>query len=274
MYFFHQWHHPTGLRNRYVLCYEGNPGQQPNRWLRSRIIPVGDIQRLDVTVKYFSSKCADLSFVFCNDSFFAYVWESNTSVLSNQIPEPINSFSSYRIFGIINRRQQNNPTVLTIPLEVKSKFIVLGFRDQGGCRTLLSVKVSYTICPRKTLKDSLISLPQTSSPFSIMKSIAVNGSCATDSVQAVQGSMSVLCESSGEWNTSRLEGRCFCNENMENAGGICKGIHYFFFFLSRERILPLATLPNSVTISRISTDVVEVKRRPHWKYKTNNYLHI
>ena len=227
MYFLHQWRHPAaGPRNRYTVCSGDSRGQQPNRWLRSGIIPVGDIQRLDVTVKYSSSKCASLSFIFCNDSVFAYVWESNTSVTSDKIPKPISSFGSYRIFGTINR-PQNNPTVLTIPLEVKSKFIVLGFRDQGGCRILFSVKVSYTICPRKTLKDSLISLPQALSPFGIMESIPVNGSCATDSVQAVYGSMIVHCESRGEWNTSRLEGRCFCKESMENTGGICKGIHFF-----------------------------------------------
>ena len=226
LYFFHQWHHPSqGPRNRYTLCYGDSNGQQPNSWLRSRIISLGDIQRLEVTVEYFLTNCPS-SFTFCNESLFAYVWESNTSVLSDKIPHPISSFGSYRLFAIINR-PPNNPTVLTIPLEVKSKFIVLGFRDQGGCRTLFSVKISYNVCPVETLKDNLVSLPRTSSPFSSMESIPVNGSCATDSVQAVQGSMSVLCESSGEWNTSSLEGKCFCKENMENAGGICKGIHFF-----------------------------------------------
>ena len=230
MFLFHQWAHPNGdKRNRYSVCNGGSIGQQPNKWLRSRIISVGDTQRLDVTVKYQSRDCQPLSFTFCNESFFAYVWESNTSVLLDKIPQPINSFGSYRIFGIINRQLTNSPVLTSVPLEVKSKFIVLAFRDQGGCRTLFSVKVSYTICPGKTLKDSLVSLPQKLSPFSIMESIPVNGSCATDSVQAVQGSMIVHCESSGEWNTSSLEGKCFCKENKENIRGVCKGIHFFFY---------------------------------------------
>ena len=63
-----------------------------------------------------------------------------------------------------------------------------------------------------------------------MESIPVNGSCATNSVQAVHGSIIAHCESSGEWNTSSLQGRCFCKENKENIGGVFKGIH----FLSRE----------------------------------------
>ena len=115
---------------------------------------------------------------------------------------------------------------------------MLGFRDQGGCRTLFSVKVSYNMCLKKTLKYSLVSLSQTLPVLVNFESIPVNGSCATDSVQVVQGSMIVFCESSGEWNTSLLEGRCVCKENMENIGGICRGmlfivllVIFFFKFL-------------------------------------------
>ena len=193
------------------------------------IIPVGEGKSLDVTVKYFSFPCQPPHH-FCNESFFAYVWESNTSVTRDKIPDPITSYSSYRRFGTINR-QQGDPSILTIPLEVNSTFIVLGFHDQGGCRRLYSVKVSYDVCVEKTLKDSLVSLPQTLPLLRNMQSIPIEGSCTTDSIQAGQGSMIVLCESSGEWNISLLEGRCVCKENMENKGGICKGV--FNILLSR-----------------------------------------
>ena len=106
---------------------------------------------------------------------------------------------------------------------------MLGFRDQGGCRRLYSVKVSYDVCVGKTLKDSLVSLPKTLPPLRDLQSIPVNGSCATDSDQAEQGSMTVLCESTGEWNTSLLEGRCVCKENRENIGGICSGMILWCF---------------------------------------------
>ena len=224
--FIHQWRYPTAVgapRNRYTLC-DGGTGQQPNRWLRSKIIPVGDKQRLVVTVKYSSSQCQP-SWTFCNESFFAYVWESNRSVLSDKIPHPIYRFDSYRRFATISRPPVN-PTVLSLPLEVKSKFIVLGFRDQGGCRTLFSVKVSYNVCLKKTLKDSLVSLPKTFPLLLGLESFPVEGSCATDTVQAEQGSMVVFCESNGEWNTSTLEGRCVCKENMEDIGGNCKGMTF------------------------------------------------
>ena len=224
VYFFPQWHHlivPGMPKNRYGVCHV-NSLQEPNYWLRSDIISVGQVQRLDVTVTYFSNNCPQ-SHTYCNASFSAYVWESNVSVTQRFIPHPINSFGSYRRFATINR-QNANPSILTITLPVNSKFIVLGFRDQGGCRTLFSVKVTYDVCPGKPLINSLVSLPQTLVPINNLDSIEVNGSCTENSFQAVEGSLSVLCESTGEWNTSRLEGKCVCKENMENNGGICKSM--------------------------------------------------
>ena len=224
MLFFPQWNYPTvpgNPRNRYTLCNKDIQGS--NFWLRGKeVIPVGEVQRVDVTVKYSSSPCILPSDSVCNESFFAYVWESNKSVTRDKIPNPISSFGSYRKFATINLQATNQPSSLTIPLRINSKFIVLGFRDQGGCRTLYSVKVTYRVCPERTLNNSLVSLPKTLAPFNL-QSIPVNGSCTANSFQAVEGSLSVLCESTGEWNTSTLQGKCVCKENMENNGGICKG---------------------------------------------------
>ena len=191
---------------------------------------------MDVTVGYHTIACRDRQpYNFCNNSFSAYVWESNTTIA---IPDPITSYSSYRRFATY-KHPQNADHSLTIPLHVNSKFIALGFHDQGGCRRLYSVKVSYDVCVGKTLKDSLVSLPETLPPLGNLRSVPVEGKCTTDSVQAVQGSITVLCESSGEWNTSLLEGiQCLCKENRENTGGICSGMFLFVCFVSKECSLP------------------------------------
>ena len=218
-----QWHHPAGLntqnQNRYTICHRDNP-KEPNNWLRSRIIEVGHFQRLDVTFRYSSLQCFQ-SDSFCMESFYAYVWESNTSVTPQQIPHPINAFQVYRRFANITR-ESDEETNLTVPLHVTSKYIVLGIRDQGGCRTLFSVKVSYKVCIEKTLEDSLVSLPST---VSLEESTPVQGICIANSVQIVPGNLIVFCDSDGEWNTSRLESRCVCKEkNTENARGVCTGM--------------------------------------------------
>ncbi|KAK2552728.1 hypothetical protein P5673_026141 [Acropora cervicornis] len=45
-----KWYHPTGQNTRYSICNPDNP-QEPNNWLRSPVIEVGDIQRLDVSFR-------------------------------------------------------------------------------------------------------------------------------------------------------------------------------------------------------------------------------
>ena len=215
-----QWYHPTGqtTQNRYGICNPNNL-QEPNNWLRSPVIEVKDIQRLDVTFRYSSQQCGQ-SASFCKDFFYAYVWESNTSVAEQQIPHPINNFHLYRRFANITG-VSDEEAILTVPLHVASKYIVLGIRDQGGCRTLFSVKLSYKVCIEKTLEDSLVSLPLT---VSLVESTPVQGICMANSVQIVPGNLTVFCDSDGEWNTSRLESRCVCNEDLENARGVCTGM--------------------------------------------------
>ena len=151
-----------------------------------------------------------------------YVWESNTSVATVQIPHPIEDFYLYRSFSNITLKSDQE-TNLTVPLHVTSNYIVLGIRDQGGCRTLFSVKVSYKVCFEKTLKDSLVSLPSTAS---LVESTPVQGICMANSKQILPGNLTVFCDSDGEWNTSRLESRCVCKEDTENERGDCKGMEY------------------------------------------------
>ena len=212
-----QWYQPTAQNDRYAIYNPDNP-QEPNNWLRSFIIKVGDIQRLDVTFRYFSRQCSQ-SASFCQESFYAYVWESNTSVIPRQIPHPINDFQLYRRFANITR-QSDEDTILTVPLHVTSKYIVLGIRDQGGCRTLYSVKVSYKFCVKKTLKDLLVSFPLM---LAQVESTPVQGICMANSRQIVPGNLTVFCDSDGVWNTSRLKSRCVCKEDMENRQGKCTG---------------------------------------------------
>ena len=217
-----QWYHPSGRPNRYDVCNLHN-SHEPNNWLRSYVIEVGDIERLDVTFRYFSHRC-NPPVGFCKEYFYAYVWESNTSVTEQQIPHPINAFQLYRLFANITR-QSDQETNLTVPLQVTSKYIVLGIRDQGGCRILYSVKVHYKFCNKKTLEHNLASFP---SILAQIESIPVQGICIANFRQIVPGNLTIFCDSDGEWNTSRLESRCVCEEDLENREEMCTGMCVLF----------------------------------------------
>ena len=198
----------------------GSTPFEPNNWLRSNLIQKRDVNRVDVTAEYSVSQCPQ-SALYCKEYFDAYVWETDTNVTPDKIPHPINSNSSYRRFASFNR-QSSGFTVLTVPLVLSRRYFVLGFRDQGGCRTLNSVKITYNVCPRTTLSRILVSVPRTLAPSNDRESISVLGECAANSV-LVSNSLNVLCESSGEWNITLLGGGCVCKEDMENIGGKCAG---------------------------------------------------
>ena len=94
---------------------------------------------------------------------------------------------------------------------------------------MYSVKISYKVCIETTLEDCLVSLPST---ICEEESTPVQGNCSANSVQIMPDNLTVLCDSDGEWNTSRLESRCVCKEDMENKAGVCQGMHDYFPLLT------------------------------------------
>ena len=143
-------------------------------------------------------------------------------VTSDNIPKPQTGNSSYREIATISGLASAQ-TVFPIALQLKSKYFVVGFLDQGGCKVLYSVRITYNVCPATTLSGSLVHLTKTVAPSSTLESVQVKGMCAANSFH-IQGSLNVTCESSGQWNVSQFEGKCVCNEDMENVGGTCSGM--------------------------------------------------
>ena len=177
---------------------------------------------MSVSVRYtITSFCSSQPNTFCDENIGVYVWESVSHVTTDLIPNPVTSNSSYREFATI--RGQASDQTISLALQLTKRYIVLGFLDQGGCKILSSVRITYNICPETTLHDSLVKLRETVAPSSVFESILVEGKCAENSFH-IQGSLNVTCESSGQWNVSQFEGKCVCKEDMENVGGICTGM--------------------------------------------------
>ena len=183
-----------------------------------------NVKRVTVAVTYtIASFCSGQPpSSFCDEKIGVYVWESDVKVTSDKIPNLLTSNSSYREIATISG-QASVQTVFPITLQLKGKYLVLSFLDQGGCKVLYSVRITYNICPSTTLQGSLVYLQETLAPLSALKSVEVKGMCAADSFR-IQGSLNVSCESSGQWNVSQFEGKCVCKEDMENIGGTCSGM--------------------------------------------------
>ena len=209
------------MPNHFTLC--NSFLQEPKNWLRSTLIGVHSIDRVSVSVKYtITSFCSSQpSNTFCTDNIGVYVWESDLKVTTDFIPDPLTSNSSYREFATI--RGQASDQTISLALQLTKRYIILAFLDQGGCKILSSVRITYNICPETTLRDSLVKLRETVAPSSVFESILVEGTCAENSFH-IQGVLNVTCESSGQWNVSQFKGKCVCKEDMENVGGTCTGM--------------------------------------------------
>ena len=209
------------MPNHFTLC--SSFLQEQKNWLRSPVIDVHSIDRVRVSVRYtITSFCSSQpSNRFCTDNIGVYVWESDVKVTSDLIPDPVTSNSSYREFATI--RGQANDQTISLALQLTRRYIVLGFLDQGGCKILSSVRITYNICPLTKLRDVLVDLPETLAPSNALKSVQVGGLCAPNSFH-IQGSLNVACESSGQWNVSQFKGKCVCKEDRENVEGTCTGM--------------------------------------------------
>ena len=208
------------MSNHYTLC--GSFLQERKNWLRSPLIDVHSIDGVSVSVRYtITSFCSSQPNTFCDENIGVYVWESVSHVTTDLIPNPVTSNSSYREFATI--RGQASDQTISLALQLTKGYIVLGFLDQGGCKILSSVKITYNICPLTKLRDVLVDLPETLAPSNALKSIQVGGLCTPNSFH-IQGSLNVACESSGQWNVSQFKGKCVCNEDRENVGGTCTGM--------------------------------------------------
>ena len=223
---FLQWNW-LGLPIRYRACDIDfkQSDSKPSNWLVSGQIAVTEANRIDITVNYYIRSCSQLpqnGGPYCVNVFDLYVNQSGQSIADPlRYPDPLSNPMAYKKVAEI-KLATDTQTSETINILVKEKHVILAFHNYGACSTLSSVKVTYNVCPDESLSASLISLPRTVAPANDSQPFRVKGSCNKDTVP-VSDSLYVYCESNGKWNTTGLEGRCVCNEDMQNNEGICKG---------------------------------------------------
>jgi len=214
-----QWESRTNP-TRYVSCKDNSP---TNHWLLSDQIEVGIANRIDITFTYRITSCPN-----CLNVFDLYVNQSDKLIKDQTYyPDPLIDTTAYEKAAEIKEAIDKEHSE-TIKVLVKGQYFIVAFHNYRACSNLFSVKVTYYVCPGKTVSDSLVSLQKTVAPANDSNNIRVEGNCVKDAVQ-VSGSFYVDCDSNGEWNTTGLEGRCVCKEDMQNNGRICEGYNYYIY---------------------------------------------
>ena len=193
---------------------------RPNYWLVSEQIDIKEAKEIGITINYLISSCSTQyknGGHYCVNVFDLYVNQSNQT-----FPVPSNTAAYEKVTEI--GLHPSGRTFKTINVPIKGKYVFLAFHNYGACCSLHYVKVTYNVCPHQTLDKRLISLPRTVSPASDSQAISVEGHCSRDTVK-VPGSLYSQCQSTGEWNTSGIEGGCICKEDMHNVDGECHGMN-------------------------------------------------
>ena len=194
---------------------------QPNNWLTSDPIEVhSGVTAVYITIKYRTINCSGNGGKYCKEYFDLFVHQSGQPT---QL-DPLTNNASY------DKIARTAPSALgirvsqTFSVNVKGKYIILAFHDQGSCTVLSSVTVKYYFCPETVHVGGLVYLPRTIAPANNSESVVSN--CTNNAVHE-QGILKVNCQSDGVWNLSSLNGRCICMEDMENTRGECKGIYNY-----------------------------------------------
>ena len=174
-----------------------------------------------ITLEYRTANCSVRNGgKYCKEYFDLYVRQSRQSTKPDP-PDPLTNNASYDKIARIAPSALGIRVSQTFSVNVKEKYIVLAFHDQGSCSALFSVAVKYHFCPKTVHVGGLVNLPRTIAPAN--NSVPVVSNCTKNAVHE-QGILRVNCQSDGFWNISSLKENCICKEDMENVGGKCKGI--------------------------------------------------
>ena len=171
-----------------------------------------------ITIEYRTVNCSVRNGgKYCKEYFDLYVHQSGQPTQ----PDPLINNAAYDKIARTAPSALGSKVSQTFRVNVKEKYIVLAFHDQGSCSLLFSVAVKYYFCPETVHVDGLVTLPRTIAPAN--NSEPVVGNCTKNAVHE-KDILMVNCQSDGVWNISSLKGNCICKEDMENVGGDCKGI--------------------------------------------------
>ena len=174
-----------------------------------------------ITIEYQTFNCSLRNGgKYCKEYFDLNVHQSGKSTQ----PDPLTNNATYDKIARTAPSALGTRVSQTFSVNVKVKYIVLAFQDQGSCSVLFSVAVKYYFCPETVHVGGLVNLPRTIAPAN--NSVPVVSSCIKNAVHE-QGILKVNCQSDGGWNISSLKGNCICKEDKENVGGECKGMYNY-----------------------------------------------
>lgn len=207
----------------------------PNNWLRLPFIDRDEANRLTIKIEYTIRECKKYpgEIRSCKETFQLLYLESDE--LYADLPDFDESNYSYLKTIAPSSEQSRSPdgsttspsthsaagapnvfqTEVELPLRTSKRGVYLVFRDQGACVSLLSIKVSYSLCPAQV--NNLAWFPKTPSGANLTDLVQKTGKCVLNSQSKL--TPIAYCQTNGNW--------FFIESKEPGSSCVCSpGFHY------------------------------------------------
>ena len=209
----------------YTICHITK--EEVKNWLRTPYILRGDAKRLFIEITFTIRSCTKypdpLLLQQCKESFKLMYYESDSDIANATFPQWSTNVYQYKDVIAADRtftdRTDYVSNVETRNIAVTKNGIYFAFFDEGGCTTLLSVRIYYVMCESVTVEFA--TFPNTSTGSDEMPVVPRNGICVSNA--AIEKPPKYLCNQNGKWMF--MSGGCKCMPGYEPHKGEkeCKG---------------------------------------------------
>ena len=207
-----------------------------NNWLYSKndgndgFHPPDNVKKVNITVNFtISRRCTALK-QNCVEYFGVYTYQAtNCSNKSDFDPGTgkYDKLSTVKLPSNLSSESVIPWSTVELSLFIKegTSEVFLAIHDQGACLKINSVLVTYSVCPKRTLPDSLVVLPQTMAPTNESETVKVVGEC-TDHSESTSLELEAICKSNGDWlRAENGTGVCLCKPGWEKVAAQCQGTY-------------------------------------------------
>ncbi|XP_071095152.1 ephrin type-B receptor 1-A-like [Haliotis cracherodii] len=202
------------LHNVYSVC--AKRGTDFKDWVVTPPILTNGSDTVYLKLKYSIRECLGEDLPVCHIDMYSY--QTTTAV-------PIPIYSKWDHLQYINTSApvselssivEVNELSMAIPLSSTGNKISFGFKDEGSCSKIISLKVSVIFC--EAVSTSLMTFTETSTMTSDR---VVKGECI-DNAEVTTPELTSVCKPDGTWGD--ITGKCACAEGYEAEGETCSEI--------------------------------------------------
>ena len=217
----------------YHVCDIGS--DSVNNWLYSQndgndgFHPPDNVKKVNITVNFtISRRCTTLKQNNCVEYFGVYTYQATNYSNKSDFDPGNGKYDKLRTVKLPSNLSSESvipwSTVeLSLFIKEGTSEVFLAIHDQGACLKINSVLVTYSVCPKRTLPNSLVVLPQTMAPTDESETVKVVGEC-TDHSESTSLELEAICRSNGDWlRAGNGTGVCLCKPGWEKVAAQCQG---------------------------------------------------